>query len=203
MSNLIELVQGQLTEGFISQLAQKTGTSPEATEIAANGAISSLIGALSKNAQDPQQAQALNQALDQDHDGSILNNLSGILLGNKQAQNPATVNGAGIVNHVLGGKSGSVIDMISNMSGMGSSSAGSILTTLAPLVMGVLGQQKSNDNLGTSGLSSLLTNSVQETQQQNSNFGKIMNFLDSDGSGSAMDEIMDIGSSLLGSFFKR
>ncbi len=203
MSNLIDMVKGQLSDQFISQLADKVGGSKEQTAAAAEGAISTLIGALSKNVQDPQQAEQLAQALERDHDGSILNNLGGMLLGNQQAANPKTTDGAGILSHILGGNLGNVTGMISKLSGLNKSGAGSILSTLAPLVMGALGKQKSQGNLGASGLTSLLTGAVSEKQGQDSNFGMIMKFLDSDGDGSVLNELTSIGSSLLGSFFKR
>ena len=77
-----------------------------------------IVGALARNAQDPQQAGALSNALAKDHDGSILDDVTSHLGQAQQAD------GDGILNHVLGGKRGSVATGLGHVAGLDSGQGG-------------------------------------------------------------------------------
>ncbi|HRF38840.1 MAG TPA: DUF937 domain-containing protein, partial [Saprospiraceae bacterium] len=70
-----------------------------------------LVSALARNASTEQGAAALSNALDRDHDGSILSNLAGLLGGQAPAQDNRALNGAGILNHILGDRQSGAVDM--------------------------------------------------------------------------------------------
>ena len=143
MANLMDLLQGQLTEGLVDQLSQQLGgADKQQTASAASGILSTLMSAMAKNAATPEGASSLANALDSDHDGSILDNIGDILGGATQPQNTKTTNGAGILKHVLGGKQAGAIEMISKMSGLDSGNTGNLMSMMAPIVMGMLGKQK-------------------------------------------------------------
>ena len=94
--------------------------------------------------------------------------------------------------------------MISKMSGLGGKQAGSLMTMLAPVLMGMLGKQKKEQNLDIGGLANLLN---QQTHQRKSSgnplFDMANQFLDADGDGSAVDDIMGkVGGGLLKSLFR-
>ena len=206
MANLLDMLQDQLSEGVLDQLTQQIGGSDRAqTQAAANGILSTLTAALAKNAATPDGASALSAALDRDHDGSILDDVMGMLGGGgtAQPQNTNMLNGAGILKHVLGGKQGGVVDMISKMSGLNSGQSGSLMSMLAPLVLGALGKQKKQQNLDTSGLSNILSKSVKSSASNNAQMDLISRFLDKDGDGSVMDDIAGMGMDLLGKFLKK
>lgn len=205
MANLLEMLQGQLNDGVLDQLTQQIGAdNKEQTQAAANGILSTLTAALAKNAATPEGASALSSALDRDHDGSILDDVMGMLGGTAaQPQNTNMLNGAGILKHVLGGKQGGVIDMISKMSGLNSGQSGSLMSMLAPLVLGALGKQKKQSNLDQSGLSEILSKSVKSPASNNAQMDLISRFLDKDGDGSVMDDIADMGMNILGKFMKK
>ena len=211
MANLMDLLQGQLTDSVIDQLSnQLGGADRQQTKTAADSALSTLMAALSKNAAQPEGASALANALDRDHDGSILDDLTGILgkMGQPQQQQQSSpmnsaLNGAGILKHVLGGKQSNVIDMISKMSGLNNGNSGSLLAMLAPMVMGALGKQKRQQNLDQGGLSDLLRNSVNSPTAQTKEMGLIGKLLDQDGDGSIMDDIAGLGMKTLGNLFKK
>jgi hypothetical protein len=200
--NLLELMQGQLTPEIINQLSQQTGAAPQQTEVAAQGVLSTLLGGLSKNAQSPEGANGILSALDRDHDGSVLNDIMGMLGGAQQAQAPASaLNGAGILGHILGGQQQNAAGMISQASGVAPEGVMGMMAQLAPLVMGVLGQQKQQQGFDASGLASLLGGSVQ-SQSSNPLMQMATKFLDKDGDGSMMDDVMGmVGSKLLGGLF--
>lgn len=202
--DLMDLLQGQLSGGMIDQLASNLGgADKQQTEAAANGIISTLMGALSKNASSPEGAGLLSAALDRDHDGSILDDVLGMVTGSSQASNPKMVNGAGILKHVLGGKQNNAIEMISKMSGLAGGQTGNLMAMLAPMVMGALGKTKKQQGLDPSGLTGLLSQTVQSASNSRSEMSLISKFLDQDGDGSVMDDLTGMGMNLLGRFLKK
>jgi len=204
MANLLDLLQGQLDDNLIGQLSnQLGGADQQQTAKAAQGVMSTLVSALAKNAANPEKAAGLASALDKDHDGSILSNITDLLGGNAQPQNTRAMNGAGIVNHVLGPQQSGVVDMISKMSGLDSGKTGNLMTMLAPMVMGMLGQQKRQQGLDVGGIANMLSGTV---NQQRSSGNPLMDmatrFLDQDGDGSALDDVAGmVGKGLLGKLF--
>lgn len=196
----MDLLQGQLSEGLLEQLSGQIGADRQQTQAATEGILSTMMGAMAKNASTTEGASALAGALDRDHDGSILDDVMGYLGGSVQAQNQKTMNGGGILNHILGNKQNGAVDMISQMSGLDSSKTGNLMTILAPMVMGALGRQKREQGLDAGGITDLLTNSVQTAGQQRQEMGIIGKFLDQDGDGSVID---DVAGMLFNRLFKR
>jgi hypothetical protein len=205
MSNLLDLLQGQLNDdNFLDHLSQQIGGADrQQTAMAAQGVMSTLVSALSRNAATPEGAQGLANALDRDHDGSILDNLMGFLGGNEQPQNHRTMNGGGILEHILGNRQNGAIDMISQMSGLDQGKTGNLMSMLAPVVMGMLGRQKREQGLDIGGLAGMLANTVSgQRQQGNPLMNMVSGFLDKDGDGSALDDIAGmVGKNLLGKLF--
>jgi hypothetical protein len=204
MANLLDLLQGQLDDNLIDQLSsQLGGADRQQTATAASGVFSTLVSALAKNAATPEGASGLANALDRDHDGSILDNLAGFL-GGGQAQQPSrATNGAGILGHILGDRQGGAIDMISQMSGLNQGQTGNLMSMLAPMVMGMLGKQKREQGLDMGGLAGMLAGAVNRQQESgNPLINMATRFLDKDGDGSALDDIMGmVGKNVLGSLF--
>ena len=200
MPNFLDLVQSQLGGGVIDQLSKQIGGDPQQTSTAANSVVATLLGALSKNASTTDGASALAGALDRDHDGSILNDITGFLGGGGAAQQTPTANGAGILQHLLGDKLGGITQMISQNSGLNASQSGSLLTSLAPLLMGMLGQQKQQNGLDAGGVASLLTGAADQQAAQNPIMGLVSQFLDKDHDGSILDDLAGMGMNM---FFKK
>ena len=205
--NLMNLLQGSLSDNMVEQLSQQVGgADKEKTEAAASGIVNTLMGALAKNAESTEGAKALDNALEQDHDGSILNDVMGMLSGQKaEAQNERMLNGSGILNHVLGNKQSGAIQMISKLSGLDSSKTGSLMTMLAPVVMGALGKKKREEGLDMTGIASLLSGTVAQERANSSNpaIDMAMQFLDQDGDGSVADDVANMGMKMLGGLFGR
>ena len=198
--DLMSLLQGHLTPEVINQMSQETGAAPEQTATAAEGILSTLLGGLAKNAQGGG-ADGLLSALDRDHDGSILDDVMGLVSGAGQANAPSAMNGAGILSHVLGDQAGGAAEMISKATGVNENGVLGMMVKLAPLVMGVLGQQKQQQGLDASGLAGLLGGSVQQ-QSSNPLMQMATRFLDKDGDGSMVDDLMGmVGSKLMGGLF--
>ena len=120
------------------------------------------------------------------HDGSILDNLGG-LLGNQDVM----TDGAGILGHVFGGREQNVAQAVSRKSGMDMGSAMNLLKMAAPVIMGYLGKQSRQNNVSdANGIGDLLggilggSGSAQEEQSL------VTQILDADGDGSVIDDII-------------
>lgn len=209
MSNdLMNILQQQLgNDDFISNLSKQIGgAEPAQTKVAASSIVTTLMGAMTRNASTPEGANALANALDRDHDGSILDDAIGMLSGQRQANNAKMVNGAGILKHLLGGKQNGAIDMISQLSGLDNSKTGSLMTMLAPILMGALGKTKKQSGLGAADIFNLLQGTVSTQKKQstgNQGMDMISMFLDQDGDGDIKDDVMKIGGKLLSGFFRK
>ena len=206
MSNpLISLLEQQLGNGNVLEtLAKQVGAKDAGqTQSAANSILTALMGAMAKNASSPQGAGALANALDRDHDGSILDDLAGMLMGSTPAQNTKALNGSGIVQHLLGDRQNGVVDMVSKVSGMDKNQVSALMVKLAPLLMGVLGKTKKEQGLDTGGLASLLQGTVTAQKQQgNPVMNMVTAMLDKDGDGSVVDDLVEsAGKGLLSKLF--
>lgn len=197
--DLMDLLQGQVSGQLVNFLGEQHNIEDQQkTQVATQGILSTLIGALAKNASTPEGAQSLNNALENDHNGSILNNLIGKLSGNVQPENPKTLDGMGILQHLLGNKKDEAAQMISKTSGLDTGKVLGLMATLAPVIMGVLGKTKQQHGLDVSSIASLLMNTRNTQASQNPMMNIATQLLDRDGDGSMLDDV----AGMLGGFFK-
>ncbi|HEX8738301.1 MAG TPA: DUF937 domain-containing protein [Pyrinomonadaceae bacterium] len=193
MFSLQDLLGHEQGSEAVEQISQNVGAEPSAVNSAIQMALPAILGGLANNAATPEGAQNLNNALEQDHDGSILNNLGGLggLIfggGQQQAAPPRQADAGGILGHVFGNNQGQVAQQIGNQSGLNSGQVAQILMMLAPIVMGYLGKQKQQQGLDADGLSNWLGGQQQQIQQSPQG-GFLSSILDRDGDGSSMDDI--------------
>ena len=139
MNALTQIITQQLSGGASRQIAQRLGISEATANTAVQVAVPLILAALARNANEPQGAQSLHQAINDDHDGSIFDNLMGYV------SNPQSANGAGILGHVFGGQQPVIQNNLAQATGLDQGSAGGLLETLAPLVMGAVGQAQQQE----------------------------------------------------------
>lgn len=198
MASLTEQVLGQIQSGGIGQMSQALGLGQEEVSKVVGGAVPALVAALVRNSGSAEGASSLLGALDRDHDGSVLDDITGFL-GNSASADQ----GAGIVRHALGSSQGRVENALSQTSGLDAAAVGKIISMVAPLVMGALGRTKQQQGLDAGGLASMLGQERDRARQRSPEaVDMLTRFLDSDGDGSAMDEIAAIGTKMLGGLFK-
>ncbi len=204
--DLFDLLKGQMGEAAMGALTSQLGgrASAKETNSGMDGAMSILMNALSKNAKSSGGASALSNALDRDHDGSILDDVVGFINGTSQQSNARSQNGAGILGHILGAQQGSAVDQLSKASGLSNSQSSSMLAKMAPLVLGMLGKQKKTSGIDLGGLSGILSGAAGNANNRTSGMGGLLtSFLDQDGDGSIVDDAVKIGGGFLKNFFKR
>ncbi len=186
MSGLLDLLNSPIGKQVISGVAGQTGQEENKTADVLSMAMPLLLGAMKKNVASPGGAEGLMNALSSKHDGSILDNLGG-LFGGGVDQNVMD-DGAGILGHVFGNRQTNVENALSQKSGMDSGAISSILKIAAPIVMGYLGRQTSQQHVSdASGMNSLLGGLLGGQPQQNQSL--ITTLLDADGDGSILDDV--------------
>ena len=70
MSSLLDMVRDAIDDRVVKRTASELGTSPDLAQNAIETALPLLVGALGRNAAEPQGAQSLFNALHKDHGSS-------------------------------------------------------------------------------------------------------------------------------------
>ena len=196
MFSLEDLLGQQQGSEATNQISQQIGANPTVTNMAIQMALPMILNSLANNAQQPQGAENLNNALQQ-HDGGILDNLGSFLGGGNQTRSD---DGIGILGHIFGGNQGAVAQQVSQKSGMDIGQVAQLLITLAPIVMGFLGKKKQEQNLDANGLQNMLGQQQQAMQASgNPMMDMVSGMLDRNHDGSSMDDL----ASMAMSYFQR
>lgn len=196
----MDILQGQLSEEMVGQLSEHIGAEPQQTAQAANGIFATLLGGLANNASSEGGLSALANALDRDHDGSMLDDLAGMVGGMLQGggQESRATNGLGMLNHILGDRQEVAAEQIGQSSGLSAGQVMKLLPILAPIVMSVLGKTKSSGGLDLGSLAGVLMGGAQQAQQQDGMGDLLGNILGSVMGGNQQQPQQD-GGGLLGS----
>ena len=111
-------------------------------------ALPYLLGAMQKNASSQAGAASLADALGYHagNAGNIVNNLKAADL----------TDGGKILSHIFGGNLSSVLNGISKKTGVGSNLVGTILATIAPSLLALLGKGQQSSGTNAAGLESML-----------------------------------------------
>ena len=196
--SLIDLITGNAGDQVASQAEYKFGVSKNQIIALLAVAAPLVISYLRNKSQDANEAEALNNALDRDHDGSILDNPA--MAEQRQAE------GGSILDHIFGGQKSQVENSLSEQTGISMNKIGPILGMLAPLIMGYIGREKANNGVNSGGglgdlLGGILGGAQNQAQAQASNplndiLGSVLGGGQAQSSGNPLNDI--IGSVLGG-----
>jgi len=187
MAGILDLLNSDLGKQIISGVAGSTHQDKKKTEGVLTMALPVLTKALQRNSATPEGAQSLMGALSKKHNGSILDNLGDLFNGG--VNDEVTSDGEKILGHVLGNKQAGVQQVIGQKANLNSGAVGTILKVAAPILMGVIGKQKQQQNVSNSeGLIGMLGGLLggSSTQNEQSFLEKV---LDADGDGSVIDDV--------------
>lgn len=191
--NLIDLITGNAGNQVASQAENKFGISKNQIIALLAVAAPLVISYLRKKSQeDPNEAEALNNALDKDHDGSILDN---------PAQVEARVQeGGSILDHIFGGQKAQVENQLSQNTGISMDKIGPVLAMLAPLIMGYIGKEKQSNGVNSGGglgdlLGGILGGAQNQAQAEPSNplndiLGSVLGGGSQQSSGNPLNDIL-------------
>lgn len=202
--DLLNQLQGQP----LAQLGSQLGLSQPQTQSAVSAALPLLLGALGRNASQPEGAQALFGALQRDHaapaaasgGGFDLGGVLGAVLGG--GGGPQT-DGAGILGHIFGGRQETAAQGLGQATGLGGGQANTLLKLLAPIVLSYLAQRMFSGGgqsaASPQALGDVLGQEHQRIQQQPGAGGLLGSVLDQDGDGQlGLGDLLKIGGDLLG-----
>jgi hypothetical protein len=195
MFSLQDLLGPQQGNAALDQISQTAGLDPTTTSSVIQTALPAILGGLANNAATPDGAESLNNALEQHHDGSLLDNLGGlssmIFGGDTTAPPTPQADAGGILGHVFGSSQGQVAQQVSNQTGVSTGQVAQVLMMLAPIVMSYLGRQKQEQGVDAGGLGGLLGGLLggQSSAAAGGIGGLAGSMLDRDGDDSSMDDI--------------
>lgn len=143
--SIIELIKGQLSPELLSQASTQLGESESGVSKAIGGLLPAVLGGLANNSNNPTVLEAISGA----SSSGILGNLLGSSSNNSLISS--------VVSAIFGDKLGGLLNIISGHSGVSNSSASSLLNLVTGAAIGSFGKIASDNNLGASGISSLLS----------------------------------------------
>lgn len=187
MSGILDLLNSDLGKSIVSGVADQAHQPQSKTHEVLTMGLPVLMTAMQRNAASPEGAQGLLDALNNSHDGSILNNLSGLFGGG--VDDSVMTDGSNILGHVLGNKQSNVENAISAKSGIDAGTVAQILKVAAPILMGMLGNQARQQNVNSPGGLGGLLGGLLEDNSPKSERSFLESILDADGDGSVIDDV--------------
>ncbi len=139
MDILQEILKQVSTKDTLSSLGESLDATPSQIKQATQAIVPALLNSMSENTKTEKGLESLFGALT-DHQNDNVSDISGFLGGLDMGD------ASKMVGHILGDKSSSVQKKVAKDTGMSSKDIGSLITMLAPLLMGLLGNQKKNQS---------------------------------------------------------
>ena len=187
----------------MQQISQQLGTGQAQTAGAIAAALPVILGAMGRNASQPDGADALFGALGRDHNsGGGLGDILGAVLGGQQSRQ---ADGLGQLGHIFGGQLPRAEAGLGQATGLGNDKAQMLMKILAPIVMAYLakrmfggGAQAGQPSANV--LGSILGQERQAVQQQGGLGGGLLGaVLDQDGDGDLdISDMLKAGMGMMG-----
>lgn len=214
MDSLIQQMGEQALAGVV---AEKLGVDRQTARQALRIALPVIIGGLARNSSKAAGARSLHKALEEDHDGSRLDDLGGFISTDDGAE------GDSILKHILGAERPTVEREVGRETGLDPSILAKLLPLLAPLVLAYLGRVQRQQQLQPDDLAGFLTEEETHIDRQGGlprlqpleglpglgggteaprapekkPLGGIAGMLDQDGDGSLSGEAAQVGMGIL------
>lgn len=189
--DILDILSGKLdNKKAIDELSKSTGADNNKVKHAVELGIPTLVEAMSRNARTESGASSLSDALERHKDKSV-DDVGDFL------RKTDTQDGSKILDHVFGSNNRNVQNNLSNKTGLQENQVSSLMAQLAPLVMTMLGKQKSSNNVGANDLPSMLM-SLLGNSGSSGIMDTVTGLLDKNGDGSIIDDLGNIA----GGFFK-
>ena len=200
--SLTQDLAAQLQGAPAQQVAHQLGIDPAQASTAIGTALPLLLGALGRNASQPEGAQALFGALQNDHAGMDIGSVLGAVLGGGQSRQ---TDGDGILGHIFGGQQQRAQAGIAQATGLQGGQASQLLKILAPIVMAYLAKRMFSQSGGAQQASPDVLGQVlgqehaQIRQQGGAGSGLLGAVLDQDGDGQlGLGDLLKMGGGMLG-----
>jgi OmpA-OmpF porin, OOP family len=160
-SNLLSLLQDELSGDALKRLAAGVGESPSATQSAMRSVVPAVLGGLAERASTTTGASDLLSLVERyGLDGNMFGSLAGALTSGGGTGELLRM-GSQLLPAIFGRRQSAVTDWVATTSGVKRSSATSLLTMIVPFILNVVGgQARTTTGLTAEGLANLLTSQV-------------------------------------------
>jgi OmpA-OmpF porin, OOP family len=153
--DFLNSIKNNISQQTLNNLSSFFGENSENVTSGLNLSLNSFMAGLLKFSNSDVETKKIISVLnDGGHTGDILNNLEGFTSNFEKTQLLVTI-GSNISNHFLGTKTTPIIDKISEIALIKKTSASSLLSLSAPIVLGFIGKEVKEKNLDVSGLRNL------------------------------------------------
>ena len=154
--NLLDMAKSYFNTELVNQAGSSLGESEGGISKALSAIIPSVIGGLADKASSTDGANAVAKMATEQNESGILNSIGSFL--HHDSNSDLLSKSSGIISSLFGGgQSNMLTSLISNFSGIKSSSVGSLLSMAVPTVLGLLGRHTAENNISAGGLGSLLS----------------------------------------------
>ena len=208
MSSITDDIFSQLSGPMLQQISGQLGLGQAQTAGAISAALPMILGAMGRNASQPQGAEALFGALSRDHQGAAgmgVGDILGAVLGGAQSRQ---TDGLGQLGHIFGGRQQQAVSGLGQATGLGSDKAQTLMKILAPIVLAYLakrmfsGQQQAaaQQQASPGVLGDILGQEERHVRQQGGLGGGLLGaVLDQDGDGQlGLGDILKAGMGMMG-----
>lgn len=152
MNNLLQSVNQLFNNDIVNKMAAAFGESDGGIDKALKATVPSVLAGFVSKANEPNGA---NQLLGYSQDAAnagVISNISSMFSGEGNILDK----GLDMVRNLFGTRFEGIVQAISQFSGIRSSSASSLISMVAPMALGVLGNETKRNNLSPAGLASYL-----------------------------------------------
>ncbi len=154
--NLLDSAKGLITNELVSKASSYLGESESNVSKAIGGILPSLIGGLTEKVASTEGASTISKLAVEAHNSGLVNNLGGFF--SNDTNKSSLGNMTGILSSLFGENKFSMLtNVLSNFSGVKSSSANSLISMAGSAILGLLGKHFVSNNMNSSGLASLLS----------------------------------------------
>lgn len=150
--NLLDMVKGQLTDSVLQKLGSSVGLGTGEVSKAMDTIIPTQLSSVIQMGSNPTGAQNLMNLAS---NFSNFGNIAGVLNQADGMQNLLKM-GQTLLPSLFGNKLGDVVQAVASSTGVGGKATNSLMTMIAPVIMGVLGNQIKTQGLNPMGLVNML-----------------------------------------------
>lgn len=188
MSNLLDQLSSHFSDDQVQAISSKLGIQPAQAKQAIAAALPTILGAVGRKASTEEGAAEIHAAVQQDHGGSALGNLGGLI-----SMLSGGSGGSSLLSQILGGRQSHVENAIGKSSGLDASKVAPLLAMLAPMVMGMIGKQQRDHSMSPTDLSGMLERENKSIEKSGGG-SFIGRMLDQDGDGDFdLQDVMKVG----------
>jgi OmpA-OmpF porin, OOP family len=154
MSSLLDSLKDRISPEVVRGLASSLGESTDSVQHALQTSSAGMLVSLASKAQD---SGFLSQIMNLISNSSARSAMGAAAGGGSSVTSTTSQAGGTLLNMLFGGNLSSIQSKIAEVSGLRASSAGAILASAAPMVLGTLASRVSAEGLSTAGLGNLLS----------------------------------------------